>query len=191
MVAHAIVDAEDYERLSQFRWCLASTGRPVRPSTAEERREGLPTTIYMSHEVVGRPAEGEWIQNISGDGLNCRRENFRTRLRYKDKWGETNGWRKYGMDRAQYESMLEEQEGVCAICKLSPEERNQEFFERGKVPGPKRKLHVDHNHTTNEVRGLLCWACNLGLGKFSDSPERLRAAADYLEKSNPFMKSVA
>jgi len=61
--------------------------------------------------------------------------------------------------------VLEEQEGVCAIC-----------FD----PPTVRPLSVDHDHKTGKARGLLCKRCNLGLGLFLDSQSRLEAAADYL-----------
>lgn len=44
--------------------------------------------------------------------------------------------------------------------------------------------HIDHDHETDEVRGLLCQTCNWGLGHFHDDPQLLREAADYLEKAN-------
>lgn len=52
------------------------------------------------------------------------------------------------------------------------------------VCGTEGKLHVDHDHTTGKVRGLLCHGCNLALGLVKDSPERLRKLADYIGNSN-------
>jgi hypothetical protein len=73
---------------------------------------------------------------------------------------------KTGFTESEYESFYTAQEGCCAICKVH-KRRND--------------LHADHDHETNVKRGLLCWACNSGLGQFKDSPELLRAAATYLE----------
>ena len=75
---------------------------------------------------------------------------------------------KYGLAPGDYERMLEAQGGVCAICKREPRSGG-------------RKLHVDHCHRTKKVRGLLCWHCNVGLGEFGDSPERLESASLYLK----------
>lgn len=69
-----------------------------------------------------------------------------------------------GVTAEEFDRMLREQRGVCAICNL---------------PSAKT-LHVDHCHTTGAVRGLLCDLCNRGLGYFHDDPHRLRVAADYL-----------
>ncbi len=76
--------------------------------------------------------------------------------------------RKYGITQADYDQMLERQNFRCAICSKE-------------APGGSGGWHVDHCHTTDVVRGLLCWLCNSGLGKFKDNPAALRQAAAYLE----------
>lgn len=75
----------------------------------------------------------------------------------------------YGLTREQYTELLTSQGNRCAVCA-------QPFPSR-------RKTHVDHQHTTGGVRGLLCHHCNVALGSMADSPERLRAAASYLRSA--------
>lgn len=79
---------------------------------------------------------------------------------------------RYGITLAIFEEMLAKQDYSCAICKGTCPGYGREYFQ------------VDHCHTTGKVRGLLCVACNIGLGKFKDSADALRTAADYLEISN-------
>ena len=72
-----------------------------------------------------------------------------------------------GIDDAAYAALLEQQGGGCAVCGNKPR---------------KRRLHVDHDHRTGAVRGLLCFTCNhYLLGRYA-TPGKLRAAADYLER---------
>lgn len=74
---------------------------------------------------------------------------------------------RYGIDPDRYDSLLAQQGGACAICGTHPRQK---------------RLAVDHNHKTGEVRGLLCGACNHGvLGKSRESTRILQAAIDYLE----------
>ncbi len=74
--------------------------------------------------------------------------------------------KKYGLTEDQFQAILALQDGVCAICN-----RHQRY----------RRLSIDHSHSNGKVRGLLCNFCNRLLGKFGDSPIRLRKAAEYLE----------
>lgn len=71
----------------------------------------------------------------------------------------------YGLDEAAVALLLESQGGLCAICQL------------------RRAIHVDHDHATGAVRGMLCFSCNAALGHFRDDPAVLRRAARYLERS--------
>lgn len=81
--------------------------------------------------------------------------------------------RVHGITHADYERLLAEQGGGCALCGVKPE---------GLTAGRYRKhLHVDHDHTTNAVRGLLCPDHNLLLGRFGDSVEMFRKVIEYLE----------
>lgn len=75
--------------------------------------------------------------------------------------------RKFGISVSDYESILKSQNDVCAIC--------QEINKCGD------RLSVDHDHETNQIRGLLCHNCNNGLGRFKDNKDLLCIAANYLE----------
>ena len=79
--------------------------------------------------------------------------------------------RKYGISIADYDRMLEQQSGGCAICGRQPDEQRR-------YP---KYLHVDHCHKTGRIRGLLCDQHNLLLGRFGHNAALLRRAADYLE----------
>lgn len=70
----------------------------------------------------------------------------------------------YGLTEDAYLALVAQHNGRCPVCKQDHD------------------LVVDHNHVTGTVRGLLCKWCNIGLGSFGDNPERLRAAAEYLEE---------
>jgi hypothetical protein len=76
----------------------------------------------------------------------------------------------YGLTPEDWERMLREQAGGCAICGAGVSDRRW------------ARLHVDHCHVTGVVRGLLCSNCNIGLGMFDDDTERLRTAIQYLDK---------
>ena len=92
-------------------------------------------------------------------------------LKYREK-GREGAWRRrYGITREDYNLMLENQNYTCAICHTTDVGRGHTHF------------HVDHNHDTGEVRGLLCDKCNRGLGYFNDNIKTITNAIKYLENT--------
>ena len=73
----------------------------------------------------------------------------------------------HGVTDAEVERMLARQGGRCSICRASDADS------------------IDHCHTTNRIRAILCRACNAGLGFFRDDARLMRAAAAYLTRQNP------
>lgn len=133
---------------------------------------------YLKHpEKFRRPPEQQEANNAR------RRERYAADAAYRDACKAVARARcpekrrdgrlrsQFGIDNAGYDAMLALQGGGCAIC--------------GSKLGSKRgeKLAVDHCHASGAVRGILCTNCNQGLGKFRDDPERIRRAAEYIERS--------
>lgn len=80
--------------------------------------------------------------------------------------------RKYGISLEDYDDMLASQDGVCAICGE---------VETRKRMGKVLPLAVDHCHDGGHIRGLLCGACNMGLGSFKDSIDVMMSAIEYIK----------
>lgn len=76
--------------------------------------------------------------------------------------------RTFGISADDFDAILAEQGGGCAIC--------------GKLPDRAASLHLDHCHDTGAIRGILCLSCNQGLGKFREDADLLDAAARYLRQ---------
>lgn len=76
----------------------------------------------------------------------------------------------FGISIEEYDAILASQGGVCAICLQPPD--------RGRI-----RAHVDHDHATNRVRGILCGPCNQAIGLLKESVESIQRAADYLKRS--------
>jgi hypothetical protein len=77
--------------------------------------------------------------------------------------------RTYGISADEVDAMLEGQGGGCAIC--------------GQRPDRPASLHLDHDHLTGTLRGILCIDCNHGIGKLRDDPELLARAIGYLRRT--------
>lgn len=80
------------------------------------------------------------------------------------------------ISKEYYFELLENQKGLCAICK-----KNEDISISAKNDKPKR-LAIDHNHKTGKIRGLLCHKCNVSIGALNESIETLQAAIEYLKQ---------
>jgi hypothetical protein len=95
----------------------------------------------------------------------------RSKLTLEEKSIRNRRWdlqKNYGMTVAEYDAILLAQGGVCAICSGTSNDG--------------RRLHVDHNHATEENRGLLCNRCNLALERLDEIPDWHTKALNYLAK---------
>ena len=102
-----------------------------------------------------RRAEDTRLERVRGPaGKEWRRRNM---LRHR-----------YGMSPDEYSELLKKQGGHCALCLATPDQDRT------------GQLHIDHDHVTGRVRGLLCHRHNHGLGMLGDSEEGLLLALKYL-----------
>ena len=100
------------------------------------------------------------------------RERNKEKLRlYRQDWYKSKRGDKllktYGISLEDYHQMLYNQDGFCCICSIPFTENTRPY--------------VDHNHSTGQVRGLLCFHCNTGLGHFKDNYKHLVRAARYVK----------
>ena len=115
------------------------------------------TRVHVPRKYTGtveerkRQATKAWRDNNQEKVLN---------KRYKER---------YGITYSEYKARLVSQNFKCLICGVDQKETKQ------------KKLVVDHNHSTIEIRGLLCHNCNCGLGHFVDNVEVLQKAITYLQ----------
>lgn len=121
---------------------------------------------YITHRVKFREYRKRWnLRNPEAFKANNLKNNKRKSLI------------RANVTQAQFDAMISDQKGACAIC--------------GKIPdGPRpweKRLCVDHDHSTGKVRKLLCHPCNMALGHFKDDISRLEAAIEYLKgyKTSP------
>lgn len=99
----------------------------------------------------------EWIKNkLKKDPQYARRKNL---------------WKNYKITIEQFNNMLLSQGGCCAVCKGPPMGKGQ--------------FHVDHDHATNKIRGLLCHKCNVALGMVNDSVDHLSSLMGYVRANTP------
>lgn len=106
-------------------------------------------------------------RNLRPDCKNCKRDEMRAR-KSTEVWQRAHAKKRYGISLQEAESIW--YADCCYLCgSTDPKD-------------PRGKFHIDHCHVNGTVRKPLCMPCNLGIGRFKDSPELLRKAADYIEE---------
>lgn len=159
-------------RAKSLRWYYANTdaelgeirsrypsriGRPQTDEHIHKRAEAVAQTLAKQRRVC--QACGEEYTPTQGGQRYC--EKHRRVGHYRSRPYD----RRIYLPNGLYEQILEKQGGRCAIC--------------GKEASGNR-FAIDHSHETGEIRGLLCYQCNTGLGSFRDDSELLRKAIAYL-----------
>lgn len=146
--------------------------------TCKTCERSLPLTSFHSHR--GHP---DGLYNHCKDCYNARQralykagylleERAAYQAGYTDRLKVKRRARRYGIAPEEYERLMREQGGRCAICD------GTETYEH-------HQLCVDHDHASGLVRGLLCSRCNKALGGFNDDPLLLQAATRYLQRALP------
>ena len=147
-----------------------SAARRYRQRHLEEVRAKERERYHEHREEVLLLKRREYAADRENKIATVRRWQSRNPLKVKQSQKSRNLWRWYRMTIEEFHAMFLRQGQVCAICK------NDE-------PYGKRTWHVDHDHKTGKIRGILCSPCNLMLGHAKDNPETLRAASAYLRTS--------
>lgn len=133
-----------------------------------ERRKEASRQWYIENK------EKRIAQSLQWQADNLQRAKA-AQKRYSKRKADNKRLRKYNVSRAGFEYLKDQQGKVCAICKASFESLN--------------RVCIDHCHTTEVVRGILCSHCNSGLGFFRDNAQFLSAAITYLKTPPPELPS--
>ena len=142
----------------------------TRPRTEEEKKNisektklGMARPEVASKLTYEKMARKPWNKGRKSPGSNphgIKREFVSNR--------DYSLFYEYGIRESDYNQMFLEQGGRCLGCGKHQSELNH-------------PLHVDHDHKTGKVRGLLCKLCNSAIGNARDNVNILRSLADYLE----------
>lgn len=164
--------------MHRVRWSRhKSHDLPVKP--------GFPDGIVKKCKIHGMLSRDEAYLNGKNNHYQCRYCKKDALKRFESKNPNREQTRNYihigrgskriAVPKQTYEKMVLNQNNLCAIC--NKPERMTSANKRDI-----KKLAIDHCHTTNKIRGLLCHQCNVSLGGFKDSIELLQSAIAYLNE---------
>jgi len=116
------------------------------------------------------PRSDFYVETRRKDGVSPYCKKCKNKI--STEWAKKNGYDHrsnqiksvYGVDRDTINKMIENQNNKCGICSCVLD----------------KSFHIDHDHETGKIRGILCRYCNMGLGFFRDSIDNLKSAITYL-----------
>ena len=164
-------------RVSYCRECLAARHQKYRRANAAavgrviRERRPVPEGHRWCPDCETIKPLVDFPRNRSGNGgyggycKPC--HNRKGRETYLRLYGGTREYhlrRRYGIGQADVDAMIANQDGLCAAC------------------GEDEPKHVDHDHQSGRVRGMLCFLCNQALGNVRDDVTRLQRLIDYLHR---------
>lgn len=153
--------------------------QPAEALVAVEPENTNPSETYYCKICDAHKDKSHFTKTKRGPKSHCKdcvKLNYQAnRQTIKKQMRRRNLAVKFGITEEQYTALYDAQSGLCAICR-NPETRI--------VQGIVARLSIDHDHATGKIRGLLCGACNVGLGFFKDNVQSLEAAIEYLAKNS-------
>jgi nitrate/TMAO reductase-like tetraheme cytochrome c subunit len=146
------------------------TGEPCKHGHISERRVSSGECIECNLISARKhKATEQWAVRRAAR-INSKKETGEWQLYCRDKHLRL----KYGLSQAAVEAMARQQSNRCAVCEeaITPEYTGS----------TDTTAHVDHNHRTGKVRGLLCHHCNKAIGHFKESTKIMQNAISYLRQ---------
>lgn len=156
--------AKGGRRRSWCRKCEREIQKEYETRTRHKKRE---YQREYEHSEIGKAARQRSVVKLRDSGWRYEHDRKKHTLK------------KYGLTEFEYRKLVQRQGGKCAICYVEPAPYN----------GHKRGFHVDHDHETGYVRGLLCGNCNSALGHLKDNIESLASAIQYLVRSKAIQET--
>lgn len=132
--------------------------------------DGLQYDCKMCQRTASR---ARYAADLETSRAYSKERAARRRVRSPEKVREARLRWAHGVGVEVYNTFLEKQGGVCAVCKQA---------ETNKFKGKVRDLCLDHDHTTGKKRGLLCVRCNRALGLLRDDPSVVRNMLEYISE---------
>lgn len=148
---------DDFYRMAGMRDGHRNECKPCHLAEKKQR--------YQADPAKYKAMVKRW-QQANAERLNAYRRQLNATPERKRKQRDGYYRRTFGISADEFDAMLGSQGGGCAIC--------------GVVPERAASLHLDHDHVSGDLRGILCLSCNQGVGKFRDDPALLERAATYV-----------